>query len=582
VLTFSVEDTPSTEGKYAVTGTLNSATSGDYGQNYSFANAASNATALTINAKPTPDPTPEPTPTPIPTPEPAPEPAPDVIVFEAVQDNGATKELKDLIEEAQDKDAFMGLLPEIIQSQLPEDVTSVEAIQTFKLGNYQESMGNVTVKASFQTPLEAGVDVTFVIALPGNDGEVAWYALGGTVNENGDVLVTLEKSIAIAINNQVFVAMVMVGGSPSGTITPTPTPTEAKITIGTPEDLAVNDEFTATIGETEYAPNKVNIDYTLLMMNGITVDATLSATLVSSTGNKATYRVTGNKATKLTFGSVEWKGTSALMTRPANISFSGADVDTSKLRFTNIQSLEANKKMTLVSDFGESVGTITGSKYGVGTSLEGEGGASLDGSDLRFKTRTATGQTAQQEQTHNTVMGAMTSNCAISFRDCHVSLDAEGLALSSSVGADGVATFAKLGGGSVRQETGCRRMARGVSAERPFFSISYSGARIMCKAEDVALRAAEAQGNTRSVEQDITIESGKTYDIMTDEDLVLTLKLSEGDIIITSITLIMPEDPDPNDLNLDGKVNAVDLVKAITTGKTQAEIDEIVNIIMEK
>ena len=583
VLAFSLDNPEaSAVGSYSITGTLNSATSGDYGQNYTFANAASNATAFTINAKPTPDPTPEPTPTPIPTPEPAPEPAPDVIVFEAVQDNGATKALKDLIEEAQNKDAIMGLLPKNIQRQLPEDVTSVEAIQTFKLENYQESMGNVTDKASFQTPLEAGVDVTFVIALPGNDGEVAWYALGGTVNENGDVLVTLEKSIAIAINNQVFVAMVMVGGSPSGTITPTPTPTEAKITIGTPEDLAVNDEFTATIGETEYAPNKVNIDYTLLMMNGITVDATLSATLVSSTGNKATYRVTGNKATKLTFGSVEWKGTSALMTRPANISFSGADVDTSKLRFTNIQSLEANKKMTLVSDFGESVGTITGSKYGVGTSLEGEGGASLDGSDLRFKTRTATGQTAQQEQTHNTVMGAMTSNCAISFRDCHVSLDAEGLALSSSVGADGVATFAKLGGGSVRQETGCRRMARGVSAERPFFSISYSGARIMCKAEDVALRAAEAQGNTRSVEQDITIESGKTYDIMTDEDLVLTLKLSEGDIIITSITLIMPEDPDPNDLNLDGKVNAVDLVKAITTGKTQAEIDEIVNIIMEK
>ncbi len=174
----------------------------------------------------------------------------------------------------------------------------------------------------------------------------------------------------------------------------------------------------------------------------------------------------------------------------------------------------------------------------------------------------------------------MTSHCATSLRDWHVSLDAEGLALSSSVGADGVATFAKLGGGSVRQETGCRRMARGVSAERPFFSISYSGARIMCKAEDVALRAAEAQGNTRSVEQDITIESGKTYDIMTDEDLVLTLKLSEGDILITSITLIMPEDPDPNDLDLNGKVDAIDLVKAITAGKTQAEIDEIVNSIM--
>ena len=101
----------------------------------------------------------------------------------------------------------------------------------------------------------------------------------------------------------------------------------------------------------------------------------------------------------------------------------------------------------------------------------------------------------------------------------------------------------------------------------------------MCKAEDVALRSAEARGNTRSVEQDLTIESGKTYDIMTDEDLVLTLKLSEGNILITSIIL---KTPDPNDLDGSGKVDAVDLVKAIAAGKTQAEINAIVNAIMQK
>ena len=122
-------------------------------------------------------------------------------------------------------------------------------------------------------------------------------------------------------------------------------------------------------------------------------------------------------------------------------------------------------------------------------------------------------------------------------------------------------------------------MARGVSAARPFFSITYTGAPIMCKAEDVALRSAEARGNTRSVEQDLTIESGKTYDIMTDEDLVLTLKLSEGNILITSIIL---KTPDPNDLDGSGKVDAVDLVKAIAAGKTQDGIDEIVNAIMQK
>ena len=360
---------------------------------------------------------------------------------------------------------------------------------------------------------------------------------------------------------------------------------EAKITIDsdskTPDQLAENDEFTATIGEMEYAPDEVNINYTLLIMNGITVNATVSATFVSLSGNKATYRVTGNRASKLTFGDVEWKESGALMTRPSNITFSWADVDTSRLRFTNIGSLTANSSMTLVSDFGDSVGTITGSKYMVGTAFEGEGGARLEGSDLRFKAKTDAGLPALQEQTHNTVMGGMTPNCAVLFTGCDVVLDAaSGLGLSSPDGTDGVATFSNLGGSASRYETGCRRMARGVSAAaRPFFSITYTGARIMCKAEDVALRSAEARGNTRSVEQVITIESGKTYDIMTDEDLVLTLKLSEGNILITSIIL---KTPDPNDLDGSGKVDAVDLVKAIAAGKTQAEINEIVNAIMQK
>ena len=68
-------------------------------------------------------------------------------------------------------------------------------------------------------------------------------------------------------------------------------------------------------------------------------------------------------------------------------------------------------------------------------------------------------------------------------------------------------------------------MARGDKAARPFFSISYSGARIMGKAGDVELQAAEeTQAKARgAAEQDITIESGKTYDILTDEDLTKKL-----------------------------------------------------------
>ena len=122
-------------------------------------------------------------------------------------------------------------------------------------------------------------------------------------------------------------------------------------------------------------------------------------------------------------------------------------------------------------------------------------------------------------------------------------------------------------------------MTRGAKVVRPFFSITYSGARIMCKAAEVELQAEEeTQGRTRgTAEQDITIESGKTYDILTDEDLILTLKLSEGDILITSLIL---KYPDPNDLNLDGKVNVADIVKAIADGKSKAEIDFVVKEVM--
>ena len=239
--------------------------------------------------------------------------------------------------------------------------------------------------------------------------------------------------------------------------------------------------------------------------------------------------------------------------------------------------------MTLVKDFGDVVGTITGSKYMVGTAIEGEGKASLDGSDLKFIAETGVAQ--RQEQTHNDVMAMGSSEATITFNGCQMTASPNGLALASNAGADGVATFASIGGSANRTETGCRRyMTRGDKAARPFFSISYSGARIMGKAGDVELQAAEeTQAKARgAVEQDITIESGKTYDILTDEDLILTLKLSEGDILITSITLIVPEDSDPNDINGDGDVNAVDLVKAIAAGKTQAEIDAIVNSIMGK
>ena len=102
------------------------------------------------------------------------------------------------------------------------------------------------------------------------------------------------------------------------------------------------------------------------------------------------------------------------------------------------------------SSFGNSVGTITGTKYKVGSTLEGTGKASLAGNDLIFTAETGT----SQEQTHNTVMGVEVGMAALSAGNDFIGAATEGLALASNVGADGVSSFAQMGGGSMRQETG--------------------------------------------------------------------------------------------------------------------------------
>ena len=192
-------------------------------------------------------------------------------------------------------------------------------------------------------------------------------------------------------------------------------------------------------------------EYTLTPVTGMLVNAALQGEL--SLGEKALVFTASNQANKLTFTDVEWKDTGALFDHAAaltNITFSNAAVDTSNINFTNIRNLAAGRKMTLISDFGDSVGTIVGTKYKVGSTLEGMGKASLVGNDLIFTTETS----VVQEQTHNTVMGAEAGMAALSAGNDFVGAATEGLGLVSNIGADGVSSYANMGGGSMRQETG--------------------------------------------------------------------------------------------------------------------------------
>ena len=171
-------------------------------------------------------------------------------------------------------------------------------------------------------------------------------------------------------------------------------------------------------------------------------------------GNNVVFTATENRASQLTFGSVEWKNSGALMSRPANIIFDGANVDTSAINFHNINELAAESRMTLVSDFGNTVGTITGNRFTVGGGLQGEGAASLSGNDLIFTATTDAKNMTPTDATHETVMAMDAGTAVLATGREYVDSAIEGLGLTTNVAPDGTATFASMGGGANRYKTG--------------------------------------------------------------------------------------------------------------------------------
>ena len=228
------------------------------------------------------------------------------------------------------------------------------------------------------------------------------------------------------------------------------------VSYASPETVATGDSMTllqANATLKDMAEQLKQTSYSFAPVSGVTIDATVTGSLEAKGGN-VTYTATANQASKLTFTNVDWKDSGALMTRPSNITFAGADVDTTKIHFKNVKELDANKKMTLVSDFGDSVGTITGTKYTVGAGLEGEGAASLSGSDLVFTTKTGARDLAAQEQTHNTLMVMEAGMAVLAAGNEYVGQTMAELANPQNVSLDGTVTAASLGGGKSRYKTG--------------------------------------------------------------------------------------------------------------------------------
>ncbi len=234
------------------------------------------------------------------------------------------------------------------------------------------------------------------------------------------------------------------------------------VVYASPESVAAGDAMTllkANKTLADMAGQTKTTGYKYAPVPGVQVNAYITGNLAAK-GGAVTYKAEENRAGRLVFGNVDWKDNGALMTRPANITFAGADVDTAKIHFKNIKSLEADKKMTLVSGFGNSVGTITGNKYTVGTGLEGEGAASLKGGDLIFTAKTGTGNMKPQEQTHKTLMAVEAGMAMLAAGSEHVGSVMNGLGLTDNAGSDGTSVAASVGGGASRYETGSHVKSR--------------------------------------------------------------------------------------------------------------------------
>lgn len=191
-------------------------------------------------------------------------------------------------------------------------------------------------------------------------------------------------------------------------------------------------------------------NYAYHPVSGVTVTGGLTGVLQAQDGN-LTFRSTANRASNLSFRSVDWTGETPLMARPQNITFNGATVDASKISFMNVSSLKTGDVTTLVSNFGGAHGVIVGDKYRIGTSFEGDGHASVSSNDLIFTVESAPDAA---EQTHNALMGAGAGMVTLSAGNDAIGNATGGLGQASNIGSDGVSTYAQMGGGSTRQETG--------------------------------------------------------------------------------------------------------------------------------
>ena len=117
------------------------------------------------------------------------------------------------------------------------------------------------------------------------------------------------------------------------------------ITYEKPETVEANQSMTLLkANETlaDMASIDKSVSYQYEPLSGVTMNAVIMSRLEAKSG-KVTLKTVSNKADKLTFKDIEWLDKGSVIdhkTMLNNVSFNGADVDTTKIAFTNKQKLD--------------------------------------------------------------------------------------------------------------------------------------------------------------------------------------------------------------------------------------------------
>ncbi len=161
----------------------------------------------------------------------------------------------------------------------------------------------------------------------------------------------------------------------------------------------------------------------------------------------------------LNFSSVPWNNSNAAL----NISDGSASdlsmttIQAPQVSFSGVKRLSSGSTMMLLNQSNVTPATnkatnlVAGSAFTLGTAMEGSGRLTLDADgNVVYLVENA----SVSEQTHNTVMAAEAAVLSINSGNDFINSATEGLAQKENVGTDGLATYAKIGGQSMKQDTG--------------------------------------------------------------------------------------------------------------------------------